>query len=304
MIGFLYQASTSAHDAASYPAPVRPIDVGGYRLYLNCIGTARPGSPTVILDEGLAATSLGWSKVQPGVASFTRVCSYDRAGYGLSDPGPLPRTAGRMVMELHRLLQNGGVPGPYVLVGHSFGGLITQLYTDTYPQEVAGLVLVDSVHEDELVRSLPLRQATANDIEQLRTCQELSPFGIVRLFGFFDGLIAGYPSALQPAAKAQLYQTRFCQTVSDEEAEYYVSFAQVRAARHPLGQLPLIVLTRGLPDADPQLDRDWQALQMDLAGLSENSTHIIATHSGHQIQLDQPDLAVGAIKLVLAGSVK
>ena len=302
--GFLYQASTSALDVSGYPAPGKLYDVESYRLYLNCTGTGRLGSPTVILEEGLAATSLGWSKVQPGVASFTRVCSYDRAGYGLSDTGPLPRAAGRMVMELHMLLDKAAVAGPYVLVGHSFGGLIMQLYTYTYPQEVAGLVLIDSVHEDELVRSLHLRQATVNDIKQLQICRALSPFGIVRLFGFFNESVAGYPPAMQPAAKAQFYQTRFCQTVSDEEAAYEASFAQVRAARRPLGHLPLVVLTRGLPDPDPQLEQDWQVLQMDLTSLSANSTHIIATRSGHQIQLDQPDLVIAAINWVLAGKVK
>jgi len=208
-----------------------------------------------------------------------------------------------MVTELHTLLARAGVAGPYVLVGHSYGGLIMQLYTYTYPQQVAGLVLVDSVHADQLVRSLHLRQGAVNDIKQLQICQALSPFGIVRLFGFFNGFVAGYPPTAQPAAKAHFYQTRFCQTVSDEEAAYEVSFAQVRAARHPLGQLPLVVLTRGIPDADPQLERDWQALQRDLAGLSSNSLHIIATRSGHHIQLDQPDLVIAAIKQVLTGKV-
>jgi len=301
--GLLYQRIASTQDASSYPAPGRLIDVGGYRLHLDCTGTGRPGSPTVILEEGLAATSLGWSKVQPGVASFTRVCSYDRAGYGWSDTGPLPRTAGRMVRELHTLLARAGVAGPYVLVGHSYGGLIMQLYTYTHPQQVAGLVLVDSVHEDELVHSLHLRQDTVNDIKQLQSCQALAPFGILRLFGFWNGLGAEYPPTVQPAAKAQLYQTRFCQTVSDEEAAYEVSFAQVRAVRHPLGHLPLVVLTRGIPDADPQLERDWQALQRDLASLSSDSVHIIATRSRHYIQLNQPDLVIAAIKQVLTGKV-
>src|SRR6266581_6105799 len=178
LTGFLYQSIASAQDASSYPAPGKLIDVGGYRLHLDCTGTARLGSPTVILEAGSGNSSLPWSKVQPGVASFTRVCSYDRAGYGWSDNGPLPSTAGRMVAELHTLLARAGVAGPYVLVGHSYGGLIMQLYTYTYPQQVAGLVLVDSVHADQLVRSLHLRQGAVNDIKQLQICQALSPFGI------------------------------------------------------------------------------------------------------------------------------
>ena len=149
LTGLLYQGIASAVDASSYPPPGRLIDVGGYRLHLSCTGTARLGSPTVILEAGYGDQSLVWSKVQPGVASFTRVCSYDRAGYGWSDAGPLPRTAGHMVRELHTLLARAGVAGPYILVGHSYGGLIMQLYDYTYPQQVAGLVLIESVHVDQ-----------------------------------------------------------------------------------------------------------------------------------------------------------
>ena len=298
LTGFLYQSIASAHDASSYPAPGRLIDVGGYRLHLYCTGTARLGSPTVILEAGYGNTSLVWSKVQPGIASFTRVCSYDRAGYGWSDNGPLPRTAGHMVTELHTLLARAGVAGPSVLVGHSYGGLIMQLYASTYPQQVAGLVLVESVHEDQF-RYPELHFGPIPPI-----CQALAPFGIMRLFGFAaPGYVAEYAPRAQPAAKAQFYQTRFCQTASDEYAAWDESSAQVRAARHPLGHLPLVVLTHGLPNLGPQGERDWQALQRNLAGLSSNSLYIIATHSGHFIQLEQPDLVIAAIKQVLTGKV-
>jgi pimeloyl-ACP methyl ester carboxylesterase len=299
LTGLLYQSIGSAVDASSYPAPGKLIDVGGYRLHLSCTGTARPGSPTVILEAGLGAPSLVWSKVQPGVATFTRVCSYDRAGYGWSDTGPLPRTAGRMVSELHTLLARAGVAGPYVLVGHSYGGLLMQLYTYTYPQQVAGLVLVESVHPDQF-RYPELRAGALPPI-----CP-LAAFGIVRfigLLGFLNGSVAELPPTVQPVAKAQAYQTRFCQTLSDESAAWDESLAQVRAVRHPLGHLPLVVLTHGIPSSDPQEERDWQALQRDLASLSSESIHIIATHSGHQIELDQPELVIAAIKQVLTGKV-
>ena len=303
LTGFLYQSIASAVDASSYPAPGRLIDVGGYRLHLSCTGTARPGSPTVILEAGLGDTSLVWSKVQPGVASFTRVCSYDRAGLGWSDTSPLPRTAGRIVTELHTLLARAGVPGPYVLVGHSLGGLIMQLYASTYPQQVAGLVLVDSVHEDELVRIPGERQANLDYMKQLSLCQALAPFGIARFTGFYNGLVAEYPPTVQSAAKAQFSQTRQCQTTSDELAAWDEGSAQVRAVRHPLGHLPLVVLTHGISPLGPQGERDWQALQRDLAGLSSDSLHIIATRSGHYILLEQPELVIVAIKQVLTGKV-
>jgi DNA-binding NarL/FixJ family response regulator/pimeloyl-ACP methyl ester carboxylesterase len=297
LTGFLYQTIASAVDTSSYPAPGRLIDVGGYHLHLYCTGTARLGSPSVILEAGYGDTSLVWSKVQPGVASFTRMCSYDRAGYGWSDNGPLPRTAGHMVRELHTLLARAGVAGPSVLVGHSYGGLIMQLYASTYPQQVAGLVLVESMHEDQF-RYPELHFGATPPI-----CQALAPFGIMRLFGLAPGYVAEYPPTAQPAAKAQFYQTRFCQTASDEYAALDESFAQVRAARHPLGHLPLVVLTHGLPYLGPPGERDWQALQRDLASFSSHSLYIIATRSGHLIQLEQPDLVIAAIKQVLTGKV-
>jgi pimeloyl-ACP methyl ester carboxylesterase len=303
LTGFLYQTIASAQDASSYPAPGKLIDVGGYRLHLDCTGTSRPGSPTVILEAAFANTSVVWSKVQPGVASFTRVCSYDRAGYGWSDTGPLPRTAGHMVMELHTLLARAGVPGPYVLVGHSYGGAIMQLYAFTYPQQVAGLVLVESMHEDQF-RYPELRFAAPPSI-----CQALAPFGMLRLLGSLNGLVAEYPSTVQPAAKAQFYQTRYCQTASDEYAALEESLAQVHTARRPLGHLPLVVLTRGVDggffqgNAGKQVPESWRTLQQDLVSLSTNSSQMIATRSGHYILLDQPDLVIAAIKQVLTGKV-
>ena len=146
LLGLSYQAIASALDASHYPPPGKLVDVGGYRLHINCTGT---GSPTVILDAGLGGTSLDWSKIQPAVARFTRVCSYDRAGYGWSESGPGPRTSQQIVKELHLLLAHAQINGPYVLVGHSVGGLNMRLYAYRYPAEVAGMVLLDSTDEHQ-----------------------------------------------------------------------------------------------------------------------------------------------------------
>src|SRR5262245_39082736 len=138
--------------AAQTPVPAPPfappgklIDIGGYRLHLNCTGNK---SPTVVLIAGAGDFSFDWSLVQPGIAQFARVCSYDRAGFAWSDPGPTPRTMKQEAFELHTLLRAARIKGPYLLVGHSLGGLITRIYLDQYPPEVAGIVLLDSTHED------------------------------------------------------------------------------------------------------------------------------------------------------------
>ncbi len=293
--GFLYQWIASVMDASRYPPTGKRIDLGEYQMHLNCTGAVRPGAPMVILEAGLGDTFLVWSKVQPGVASYTRVCSYDRAGYGWSDPGPMPRTTERMVKELHALLAKAGIRGPYVLVGHSFGGLIMRLYATTYPQEVTGLVLVDTSHADQN-RYPILRQQTVKSQRKLSSCQPSAPFGIVRLFGLLDGFAAKYPPEVQPAVKAAFYQTRFCRSMAAEYAGLEESFAQIQVVGRPLGDLPLVVLSHGLPLPDPQSEHDWQALQKDLASLSSNSTHIVATRSGHYIHLEQPDLIIAAIK--------
>src|SRR5215216_3831319 len=146
LAGVVFQFVTTKIDERRYPALGEMVDVGGYSLHLYCRGEA--GAPTVVMDSGLGGTVLDWQLVQPELAKSMRVCTFDRAGMGWSDPGPQPRTSQQIVKELHTLLGNAGVQGPYVLVGHSFGGLNMQLYASQYPDEVKGMVLVDSAIAD------------------------------------------------------------------------------------------------------------------------------------------------------------
>src|SRR5437016_14256702 len=213
LLALLSQALASAVDASHYLAPGKLVDIGGYRLHINCTGT---GSPTVILDAGLGGTSLDWSKVQPAVARFTRVCSYDRAGYGWSETGPGPRTSQQMVTELHLLLAHAQINGPYILVGHSLGGLNMRLYAYHYPQEVAGMILLDSTSEHQFSQFgtyppyFPPQAVSAG--EQLYMLfRGAAPFGVVRL-ALQTGLstladAAAYPAAVQPVHLAQAEQT-------------------------------------------------------------------------------------------------
>lgn len=145
LVGASYQFMTARADARRFPQEGKSVDVGGYKLNINCIGQ---GSPTVVLEAGLTVPAISWRLVQRGIAKFTRVCSYDRAGYDWSDPGPMPRTSSQSMKELHTLLQNAGEKPPFVPVGHSFGGTNARIYNSLYPNEVAGMVLVDPGHED------------------------------------------------------------------------------------------------------------------------------------------------------------
>src|SRR5918999_4922547 len=141
--GAIYQAIATELAERAYPPPGDMVDVGGYSLHINCVGQ---GSPTVVLDAALGAMSADWVLVQREVSDTTRVCAYDRAGMGWSEMGPEPRDAKQISSELHTLLTKAGIEGPYVLVGHSFGGMYMQTFAARYPEEVAGVALVDSSH--------------------------------------------------------------------------------------------------------------------------------------------------------------
>jgi pimeloyl-ACP methyl ester carboxylesterase len=277
LAGAIYEAVAEAADARDYPPPGQLVDVGGYRLHINCTGT---GSPTVVIEAGLGDWSTGWGYVQPEVAKTTRVCTYDRAGWGWSEPGPQPRDASQFAKELHTLLQKANIPGPYVMVGHSLGGLPVRLFVHDYPSEVAGVVLIDSMFPGQSMFATPSIVTSAIPL--------LARFGIARLLVKPLGLINYVP----PSEKAYLskyVRPQSAQTLVDEIQGIPDSFAQAGAVS-TFGDLPLIVLTAGL-DQQP----GWQAGQAEMAKLSSNSQQLIAEKSDHIIPIHQPDAAVAAI---------
>jgi len=180
IIGFSYQLIEMRADARRFRQQGRSVDIGGYKLNIDCTGQ---GQPTVVLESGNGAPANFWRRVQPQIAKFTRVCSYDRAGYGWSDSGPMPRTSAQMVKELHALLQDSGDKPPYIFVGHSLGGLNVSLYNHAYPNEIVGMVLAESTDE-ELRLPACIQKLSDEDVRQREHAQELAPllywFGISR----------------------------------------------------------------------------------------------------------------------------
>lgn len=270
--------------------PGQLIDIGGYRLHINCQGS---GGPVVILDAGLGGSSLDWIYVQKQLKKDTTVCTYDRAGYGWSDPGPPPRTTSQIVDELDLLLLRAKIMPPYILVGHSFGGYNMQYFAKIHPSAIAGMVLVDSSHPDQSERmpELPVRSEIENGGGDLVT--------------FFDPSIVFkyYQENMWFAVGRLMASRKSIQTQQRELFNFNVSAFQVKQLG-TLPDIPLLVISHGQrvwPD-DPlgqAREREWQAMQQDLVHSVPHGRQIIASASGHLIQLQQPELVTAAIRQLL-----
>jgi pimeloyl-ACP methyl ester carboxylesterase len=276
LLGAGYESVSEASDARADAPPGRMVDVGGHRLHIDCVGA---GSPTVVIDYGWGDSAASWSRrVQPDAAKTTRVCTYDRAGTGYSEAGPLPRTAERFADELHTLLQRADVPGPYVMVGHSLGGAHVRVFAHAYPAEVAGVVLIESMSPKAATPSDPVAPPGTNPRSGGDWFLTLpARIGVLRL-------LAG-PLDLDPLSVSP----RSVQATIDEGRGIPEGLAQAGAVAS-LGATPLIVLSSGQDH-----DADSQGKQTKLLQLSSNSQQLFAERSGHNVQFDQPEAAVGAI---------
>ena len=307
--GFVYEQTAQVLAAADHPPPGRLLDIGGHSLHIQCSGE---GSPTVVFESGLDAMgSLAWLLVQPEVAKFTRVCSYDRAGMMWSEPGPQPRTSRRIAEELHGLLGAADVAGPFVLVGHSLGGPHARVFRQEYPSDVAGMVIVDSSHPGQMSR-MPLKMrelagppppAARQFIKAAVAC------GAQRFMLWVTGFGAPEWATEEELAPYLAFQSRSTGAVVDEMGAIEESMEQVRGTG-TLDDLPLIVLTAGAENKGPQppwmtdelradIRKVWLELHTELTELSSNGRQIMAKKSGHYIQHDEPELVVDAIREVV-----
>jgi pimeloyl-ACP methyl ester carboxylesterase len=307
LAGACYQAIESRLEARRFPESGRLVDVGGYRLMLNCIGV---GSPTVILEAGFGDVSVEWRAVQPQIARFSRVCSYDRAGYGGSDSGPMPRTSLRIATELHELLKNAGETPPYVLVGSSFGGYNVRVFNGLYPNDVTGIVLADAVQEDQY-ELLP-KAWRALSAEQLAHCERLARYSF-----FVVNLGIGRLMLRAQGSKGNdeylILQKKYLRARASELEQMRVSAEQARAADH-ISEKPLVVLTAaentdatlrgGLSKHDfEEFQHIWvDDLQLRLAHLSSEGRRTMVAGSGHDIPSDCPESIVNAVHDLLRSS--
>jgi pimeloyl-ACP methyl ester carboxylesterase len=300
--GAIYQTIATMRAERAYPPPGEMVDVGGYSLHINCLGR---GSPTVILDAGSGLFSVQWVRVQRQVSDTTRVCSYDRAGMGWSEMGPDPRDARRITSELHTLLGKAGTEGPYVLVGHSFGGMYMQTYAARYPDEVAGVVLVDSSTDPDQFGQQPEAQ-DSNEPQEQRSAvgSQLERFGIslparlgiVRLLSKLDPASPQLPPRQRAQTDALTPSTREFTTYA---LEFLAPTQTLRlGSEGSLGNKPLAVVT-----APKQAEPGWLKHQDELATLSSNSIHRVvkgATHTSLLYERSDAQATSAAIVEVVA----
>jgi pimeloyl-ACP methyl ester carboxylesterase len=294
--GAVYEAVSAGGDAHAHPAPGRLVDVGGFRLHIHCTGS---GSPTVVLDAGLGGSSLDWSLVQPALATTTtRVCTYDRAGMGWSDPSSAPRTPSNIADELHTLLVEADVAGPYVVVAHSLAGKSARLFARRHRDEVAGLVLVDtrSEHMEALTTKAEHDAFIAAVEAQGRQYALARSFGIVRLFGAELGGASSVPAETRALlALLATRQNAIAATLNEAQARA-ASDADLRAAP-ALGALPLVVL---VSDQSIAAIPHWADAQRRQASLSDAGRMVVASDSSHAVAWDRPGLVVGSVRAVVA----
>ncbi len=272
-------SGTKAFDASYNPPGDIYLMFGAFRMYIQCEGQ---GDIPVIIETGIGDTLANWLPVQDSLAKHTKVCVYDRAGNGLSDPGPGPRTASQISYELHALLEKAKVKGPYIIVGHSFGGYVAQFFARAYPDDTAGVVLVDSSHPDQIERLAELDKMPNK------------PKQNVGGYKFEDESLLTYDQKYWKHLNAQ---RKSVWTQMDELGSFKDSARELKRIKQALPPVPLAVLTRGisqLPDIPgvKSLETEWQEMQKELATLNNKGWQVIVENSGHSIHQEAPEAVI------------
>ncbi len=302
LVGFIYQQVAEASDKHAYPPPGEMVDVGRYRLHIHCLGT---GSPTVILEAGTGGSSLDWSLVQPAAAATTRTCAYDRAGYGWSDSATSPRTSQQVAAELHTLLSNANLEGPYVLVGHSIGVIHAEAYLDNYPDEVAGLVMVDRPAAEYLTTSGRsdkeiLDTEGGSSPSMMALMRILSTVGFIRVTGFgLSPITRDLPLEVQSAYNASTFQTRFFGSLGDEWATYAANLRYATALPPISRAMPIVVLILAPSENAGPNESVFYEDRLVFAAHIPDARVVIADGSNHFINTQRPDLVIQAIQAVV-----
>jgi pimeloyl-ACP methyl ester carboxylesterase len=285
----LLLASATAQSVVDEPpAPGTYIWVGSHRLHLNCKGA---GSPTAVFDSGLGGSSLDWTLVQAEVATFTRACTYDRAGYAWSDPGPLPRDSANIVHDLEQVLGYGSVAAPYVLVGHSLGGLIVQHFARRHPKRTAGMVLIDATHDDQFRRLEAVVIGSAS--RRYRRLMMRGSYYVPE----------GLPEDVRQLAET--FRTRAQSIIAARsELSYLRRSDRPAATSGRMPDVPLVVISHRpiLPATSTrasELEEMWMALQRDLVALTPRSQHLIATTNDHYVHIQEPGMVIDAVRGVV-----
>jgi len=272
------------------------VDIGGRRLHLNCSGN---GTPTVVVENGGGSFSVDWALVQPAVSQFTRICTYDRADYAWSDPGPVRDLPEQVMVDLELLLRLGDVKPPYIVIGQSIGGLFVRDFQRRFPQQVAGMVLVDPTHEDGNAyiidgKAKPISLVTREELQQFMRNYMANPQTqpVPAQVGSPYDRLPEESQTVHLWAAAKLARDRDVKQtpyIGEGQRLEAVALREQRSSQeHPLGKIPLIVLTNG---QSPQ--------KAALAGLSENGQAIVAADSCHEVQICSPRVVIDAIKGVV-----
>jgi pimeloyl-ACP methyl ester carboxylesterase len=302
ILGAVYEARSEAIDSQRYPAPGRLVDVGGHRLHVQCEGI---GSPTVVLEAALGAGSASWAWIQRDVAQVTRVCAYDRAGEGWSDLGREPRDAVHVASELRVLLEQAEIQGPYVLVGHSFGGLYVRAFADQSPDDVSGMVLIDASHPDQWLRTEDGRTAQRANEQSAAIAPWLARVGLLRATGFV-AIDPDLPAQQQAEIRAFTSSSRLWTSYSAVFRAIDQTMDQVRNSR-PLGNRPLVVVTATEHGFSAETERLHQSLQAELVSLSARAVHRVvsgATHVSLVNNREQAQITAQAIREVVASNAE